>query len=393
MSRNSRGAVLVVVLWVIVLLSAVVGSYVARLQTEVLVTRNIQNETECSIAARSLTEMAMSLLLQDANDYDGPEDEWSKTGAEAWKKRLSEEFPGLEVGLQVWDEGSRLNLNWSGQYALKRLFKDDMVATESVLDWRDPDQNERPSGAEQAYYSRRETPLKCRDGIMDLKYDLRRIRGASDHYSRVEGMVTTFGPLNPNVVTPDVFGILCRGVGIEDYVVDRLMEELPMFRGKGIFMQQYDDLRQLPSLHMGHLDKLRGFLTFEGAYNINTMGLDVLKVVMPETGVAQDDVQNIFRRSKSFKTMDDLISAMLAAGMDQGYAEMARQYVTVRTSIFGIRATARGAGRGREITAVVRRYKQEPQDSMWRLEVLFWQEQLEPPVKGKGGDEPSAQSK
>lgn len=390
MILGQRGVVLVAVLWVIVLLSFVVVSFVDRMQTETIITRNMRVDAECAASSRSLIELAISVLLQDKNDYDSPEDDWARFGTEDWREKLEPLFPGFDFSLTVWDEGSRINLNAAGQYQLERLFEDDPALAIAVLDWRDADQDTRASGAEDDYYQALEPPVQCHDGLLDTKLELKQIRNGMEYFERVQDLMTTFGPLNPNLITSDVFEALCRGVGIDGYLAERLGMELPLLRGKGTYIKDYDDLRDMPSMQMNLLEKLHGTLAFEGTYNINMMNGDLLALVMPDAGIESDNVDRIFRRTRIFRRVEDLVSAMVTAGMDHGYAEAAKQYVTVRSTIFGIEALAgRKDGRSYKVTAIVRRFREEPDDRNWQIDILSWREEPVVPVAEEGGEEPS----
>lgn len=387
---GQRGVVLIVVLWIIVLLSFVVVSFVGRMQTETMITRNMWVDAEAAGCARSLVELAIGVLLRDDNEYDSTDDEWARLASREWNEKLAAAFPGYTTSLVVWDEGSRINLNGAGQYLLERLFENDASMAAAIMDWRDVDGNARALGAEDDYYRRLNPPYVCRDGLLDTKLELRQIRGGAKHYERIEDLVTTFGPLNPNLIGPDVFEALCRGVGMDGYLAERLARELPLLRGKGTQITDYDGLRNLPSMQTNLLEMLQGTLMFEGVYNVNMLSRDQLRLVLPDTGIDADAVDRIFRRSGTFQRIDDLISAMVAAGMDRGFADVARQYVTVRSSVFGIEArAAREGGREQRIVAIVQRYRAKPDDRNWQVEVLSWRLEPDVPADDEGGDEPS----
>lgn len=374
MRRNQRGVALVLVLWIIVLLSAVVVSFVSRMQIESLITRNTRVTAECEQAARSAVEMGLDLLLTDSNDYDGTADGWAQTGEKAWRDRLAGAFPGMDVTLSIWDEGSRINLNTADEGLLKRLFKNDPVAVDSLLDWRDLDSDARPSGAEQSFYAAESPPGSCRDGLLVVTGELKQVRGIESHYKRIAALVTAAGQLNANTMPIETFQSLCTGCGIERYVAERLATELRAFREGGNRFTGYDDLRRLPSMHQRLIDKLQGLLVFEGTYNINTTPREALRMILIELGAEPGAATAICERAGRVETPDALSALLASGGLSPEATGRAMQILTFRSAVFGVKATVVAPGNQMySVTALVRRYRERPDSPQWHLQVIEWQ--------------------
>lgn len=374
MRRNQRGVALVLVLWIIVLLSAVVVSFVSRMQIESLITRNIRVTAECEQAARSAVEMGLDLLLTDSNDYDGTADGWAQTGEKAWRDRLKGAFPGMDVTLSIWDEGSRINLNTADEGLLKRLFKNDPVAVDSLLDWRDLDSDARPSGAEQSFYAAESPPGSCRDGLLVVTGELKQVRGIEPHYKRIAALVTAAGQLNANTMPIETFQSLCTGCGIERYVAERLATELRAFREGGNRFTGYDDLRRLPSMHQRLIDQLQGLLVFEGTYNINTTPREALRMILIELGAEPGAATAICERAGRVETLDALSALLASGGLSPEATGRAMQILTFRSAVFGVKATVSAPGNQMySVTALVRRYRERPDSPQWHLQVIEWQ--------------------
>ena len=387
---RQRGAALVMVMWLIVLLSAVIVSFVTRITMEAGIVHNMVTTAETAAAARSVYQIIADQMLQDVNDYDLPDEAWADTSSEEWISRMQALFPGRAVSAAVWDEGSRINLNTVSISMLRRLFKEDKSAVDSVMDWRDTDQDAREFGAEQPFYARQTPPLKCRDSLLGHKSELKLVRAAGEHYERIKDMITTYGMVNPNILSPDVFESFCCGVGIDDFVAERLARELKDLQEKNIRLKNYDDLLQMPSMHRKHLEMLDGLFVFGGLYNVNFLTADQTACILSECGIAAEEAQFVFRGTRKFRIVDDLIAAMIAAGMDEGVQDYARQLVTVSSSVFGINVSVECGENSRyNIDAIVRRFREKPDDRQWVLEVLYWKEGLLS-SPSEGGDEPSA---
>lgn len=374
MEKKQRGVALVLVLWIIVLLSAVVVSFVSRMQIESMITRNTRVTAECEQAARSAVEMGLDLLLTDSNDYDGTADSWAMTGEKVWRDKLTEAFPGMNVALSIWDEGSRINLNTAEEGLLKRLFKNDPVPVDSLLDWRDLDSDARSSGAEQSFYAAETPPGSCRDGLLVVTGELKQVRGVRPHYNRIAALVTTAGLLNANTMPVETFQSLCTGSGIERYVAERLADELRAFREGGGRFTGYDDLRRLPSMHQRLIDKLRGLLVFEGTCNINTVPREALRMVLVDLGAEPGAATAICEKAGRVETPDALSALLSSSGLSPETAGRALQVLTFRSAVFGIKATAVAVGNQMySVTALVRRFRERPDSPQWRLQIIEWQ--------------------
>lgn len=396
MRSNQRGVALVLVLWIIVLLSAVVVSFVSRMQIESLITRNIRVTAECEQAARSAVEMGLDLLLTDSNDYDGTSDGWARTGEKAWRDRLAGAFPGMEVTLSVWDEGSLINLNTADEGLLKRLFKNDPVAVDSLLDWRDLDSDARPSGAEQSFYAAESPPGSCRDGLLLVTGELRQVRGIESHYNRIAALVTAAGQLNANTMPIETFQSLCTGCGIERYVAERLATELRAFREGGNRFTGYDDLRRLPSMHQRLIDKLQGLLVFEGTYNINATPREALRMILIELGAQPGSATAICEKTGRIETPDALSALLASGGLSPEALGRAMQILTFRSAVFGVKATVVAPGNQMySVTALVRRYRERPDSPQWRLQVIEWRtiSNNSGAAGARGDEEPSDSAK
>ena len=148
--RPARGAALVLVLWLIVLLTAVVGGYVLTARTGGLQGRVELRQLQGDAAARAGIEYAVWRL-----NHPEPALRWHPDGRPyAW------EYGGAALELRITDERGRVDLNRAPQPLVQALLE--AVGTEAgraamlaarIIDWRDPDQVAGPDGAEDPAYA------------------------------------------------------------------------------------------------------------------------------------------------------------------------------------------------------------------------------------------------
>lgn len=184
---GERGVALVIVLWVLVVLSLLIGGFAFTMHVETQVASFSRKEFKADALARSGIEVARLQLLAH-----------SKTPAEAGFEALSqpwaaneEMYVNQELGdgkfnVTVVDEESRLPINQLGEEQLRRLLRmldadllDADSVVDSILDWLDPDDLSRLNGTESDYYRTLPVPYRAKNGPMDCIDELLLIRGVT----------------------------------------------------------------------------------------------------------------------------------------------------------------------------------------------------------------------
>jgi len=157
---DKKGLVLVAVLWVLVLLMVIVAAATrsSRLNGKVCLARC--EELRCRWACRSGTETAIAVLNEDLRASDSLTDLWSEN---------EEDFN--DIGLQqcrfdvlVVDESAKLNVNTATKKQLLELPDMTEEIADSIIDWRDKDDNPGPNGAEGGYYENLRYGYAIRNG-------------------------------------------------------------------------------------------------------------------------------------------------------------------------------------------------------------------------------------
>ena len=144
---KARGAALLLVLWLVALLTALVGSFALAARTEHLQGQVLARGTEADALARAGLEYAIWRMSRDDRRLrwmaDGREYRWDP-GALA---------PTGEVAVRIVDEQGKVDLNMADASLLAALFQatgsDGAEAASiaaAILDWRDVDELTQPGG-------------------------------------------------------------------------------------------------------------------------------------------------------------------------------------------------------------------------------------------------------
>jgi general secretion pathway protein K len=182
--NNQEGAALLLVLWVLVLLTGIVTEFAYSMRTEVAITRNFKEEQEAYYAALSGMELAKAEILSARGSmYLGERGDliFGDRGSGPQREgKVGETF----YAYSIEDEERKINLNSATPDQLRYLLRHagvegaqlDMIV-DSILDWRDPDQLHRASGAEEDYYRSLPKPYSCKDGPFDAVEELLLVKG------------------------------------------------------------------------------------------------------------------------------------------------------------------------------------------------------------------------
>lgn len=195
---RQRGIALVFVLWMLALLTLLLGSFALIARTEALQARHLYDTTHARYAAEAgINQAAWALSLPD------PAQRWLADGRE-YRMRFEE----AEVSLRITDESGLIDLNAAEPQTFINLFTaagvDLVQATsiaEAIVDWRDGDDLRLQNGAEDADYRREGYPYESKDAPFDLVSELQQVMGVSyELYLRVAPALTVYsGQAVPNL--------------------------------------------------------------------------------------------------------------------------------------------------------------------------------------------------
>lgn len=184
--RDESGAVaLIVVLWVIVLLTAIVGEFSYSMRTEINITRNFKEETEAyHIALAGIEKAKMEIFQAESQKVYLNEGGVLVFNADDEAPQRSGSLGSGSYSYVITDEESKLNINNATALQLKFIFlKSGVDVTEvdtivdSIIDWRDENDLHMLNGAEEEYYRSLDYPYSCKDGPFESIEELLLVKG------------------------------------------------------------------------------------------------------------------------------------------------------------------------------------------------------------------------
>lgn len=239
MSR-SRGAALLLVLWLIVLLSALVGAFALTARIENQQGRVLARGTVGDAAARAGLEYAlMRLALPD------PALRWQPDGRPyAWQ------FHDMAVEIRIVDETGKVDLNAAGSDLLTALLHavgaDPDVAAQvagAIVDWRDEDDLVQPvGGAERAEYAAQGRAYGAKNAPFETVAEVQQVLGMTPAlFEAVAPHLTIYGRLpSPDPQFADAVVLQAMGVDADPILAARaatgaLLAEAVLGGGSGTY--------------------------------------------------------------------------------------------------------------------------------------------------------------
>lgn len=202
---SQRGIALIIVLWVLALMSIVVGTFAVLARTESLQSRFLFDTTTARYAAEAgLHRAVMELRNPDL------ETRWVPDG-----RPYPIHNGGAEVEIRITDESGRIDLNAADGDMLTRVFMSRGIEqveawhmADAIQDWRDGDDLPRLYGAEADEYNRAGYPYGPRNQPFESVDELQQVIGMTwELFREVEGAFTVHSgraEVNPAFAPMDV---------------------------------------------------------------------------------------------------------------------------------------------------------------------------------------------
>lgn len=193
--KDQKGIALIIVMIVITVLSIMAGGFAYSMKVETRLARNASFDTEMEWLGRSGVELARYVLGQQKNipnePYDALNQKWAG-GVGPTNGLLSDiTLENVPLGngiitVKITDMERKFNINVADEPMLiQALTLIGVDASEigpivnSILDWRDPDDDTRPNGTESDYYQNLEPPYVAKNGPLDDIAELLLIRNVT----------------------------------------------------------------------------------------------------------------------------------------------------------------------------------------------------------------------
>jgi len=312
---GERGVAMVIVMWIILVLSLMIGGFAFTMHVETQVASFNRKQLKAEMLARSGVELArMQLILDTASATEGAFDALNQQWATNELLYVNHELGDGIINVTVTDEEGKMPINQAAPEQLKRLL--DLLAVDpadadaiadSVQDWIDDNDTHRLNGAEDEYYLSLVPPYRAKNAPLDRVEELLLVRG----------------------MTPEI-----------------------------LYGQpaQHEDEEAIPGLLQ--------FITTTsaGQVNVNTATREVLQAFLGLDDIQADAVVN--RRDggdgitgteddQPFQSVDEFTA--LLGNVEQGARERMRQALTVKSSFFRIQSTGEVGGVRRKVTVIVQR--------------------------------------
>ncbi len=180
--NGQKGAVLIMVLWVIALLSMIGGYFTL----ETTLRRNLSFSQWNMLRSRLAIESVLDLVTphirplgQEENEAD--EKEFIVPDGSIYKIKIG----GETLSFSIEDERGKLDINKASEEELEDFFQgllgktQGTVVADSILDWRDNDDDSRPDGAEKDFYEDLSPPYEPANSRFVLLEQLLLVRGVN----------------------------------------------------------------------------------------------------------------------------------------------------------------------------------------------------------------------
>ncbi|MEJ5207638.1 hypothetical protein [Denitratimonas sp. CY0512] len=195
---RQRGVAFIIVIWLLALLTILLGAFALISRTEGMQARHMYDATVARYAAEAgINQAAYFLSVPDQ------ELRWIPDGRE-----YQVVFDEFDIRVKVTDESGLIDLNAADIKMLTELFagigveqdQADALAA-AIQDWRDADDLVSPNGAEDAEYAAAGYSWGPRNAPFDLVSELLQVLGMTpDIYRQVERSLTVYaGQSRPNL--------------------------------------------------------------------------------------------------------------------------------------------------------------------------------------------------
>lgn len=192
-----RGVALILVIWVIALMSVLLGSFALIARTESLESRHLLDGTIARYAAEAGIERAVYELRNP-----DPTTRWVGDG-----RPYEFVFDNARIQVELTDESGKIDINTADDTLLQALFESVGVDSEraaaladAIQDWHDPDDIVRPHGAEAGEYKSAGLPYGPGNSPFQTVSEVQQVLGMNYAlYTKIEPAITIYaGAPKPN---------------------------------------------------------------------------------------------------------------------------------------------------------------------------------------------------
>ena len=164
-----RGIALIMVLIMVVVLGILAGGFAYSMKVETKLARNASFDAELEVLGRAGVELARYVLAQSmtgpGGQFDSLHQKWAGGTGDTNDFLSDVDLKNYPLGdgtisLTIEDLDRKFNINVADEVILRQALTligvdaaDSPTIIDSVLDWRDPDDDTHPNGAEDSYFA------------------------------------------------------------------------------------------------------------------------------------------------------------------------------------------------------------------------------------------------
>jgi type II secretory pathway component PulK len=335
--NSSPGIALIIVLIVIVALGILAGGFAYTMKVETKLARNASFDVEMEWLARSGFELAKYVLGQGSMGPQGQVDSLNQKwagGPGSTNDPLGElplenyQIGNATLSVKIEDNDRKFNINMADEFILRNALtligvdaSESTTIIDSILDWRDPDDDPHSSGTESDTYESFAPPYFAKNGPIDDLTELLLVRGVTPALYWGSGAAGHTAVLNRPVAQSN-FEEPVYVIGLKDLFTPLSSK----------------------------------------AVNVNTTTATVLQILSPaiDETIAHAIIQGRTGPDGTDGTDDDMPYRSpqdigRVGGLPPEILQQVSRYFTVRSLIFNVTVTVQLAGHKRTYTAVLRR--------------------------------------
>ncbi len=221
--RRRRGVAFVLVMWVIAMMSVLLGSFALIAHTEGMQSRHLFDTTTARYAAEAGLNLAVVGLSKTS-----PDEKWMADG-----RPYTFTFDDAQIEIQITDDSGKIDINTADPMTLRNLFmgagvEEDKAEelADAVQDWRDPDDLRSTFGAELDDYKAIDLPYGPRNAPFETLSELQQVLGMTyDIYMKIEPAITMYsGRGTPSAAFAPFEALMAMPGMTEDYA-NQLIEQ------------------------------------------------------------------------------------------------------------------------------------------------------------------------
>ncbi len=251
---GQRGVALVIVLWALTVISVITANFTTANRDGLFLARNTVERAKAeALADAGFYRAVLAIVNQEAEpesgdgaatadtdgdlgdslqsvrtnaaslpDPDAEEEQFGEFGPPTWRTngKIYEWPVGAgTVLISIQDEAGKIDLNAATEDLLQQLFAavglaeaEAATLVDRLIDYRDTDQDRRPSGAEDSDYQSYDLGYGAKDRPFERADELRRVLGVTQEiYTVVAPLVTVHSGqrgIDPDVAPADVLAVL-----------------------------------------------------------------------------------------------------------------------------------------------------------------------------------------